>query len=76
MPVPAGVPGVQQTRPTEVNAVFATLPPALIAELQSQYAFYVWNEQTCEVRWMTSFDTNADDVDDFVAAVRAAAGAN
>ncbi len=68
-----GIPGVRRTRPTEVNAVFATLPPAMTVELQAQYAFYVWDERTREVRWMTSFDTTADDVDGFVAAVRTAA---
>jgi threonine aldolase len=48
----------------------------MIAELQEQYAFYVWDEHACEVRWMTSFDTTPDDVDDFVAAVRRAAASN
>ncbi|MDQ1633775.1 MAG: threonine aldolase [Frankiaceae bacterium] len=71
-----GLPAVRITRPVEVNAVFAELPPRMIAELQEQYAFYVWDEQTCEVRWMTSFDTTPDDVDDFVAAVRRAAASN
>jgi threonine aldolase len=30
----------------------------------------VWDEQIGEVRWMCSWDTTEDDVDEFVAAVR------
>ena len=37
--------------------------------------FYVWDEQTGEVRWMTSFDTTEQDVDAFAAAVAAEMGA-
>lgn len=69
-----GTSGVRITRPVEVNAVFAELPPRMISNLQAQYAFYLWNEQASEVRWMTSFDTTPDDVDSFVTAVRRAAG--
>jgi len=38
--------------------------------LQGRYAFYVWDEPSGEVRWMTSFDTTEADVDGFVAALR------
>ena len=37
--------------------------------LQAAYPFYVWDESTGEVRWMTSFATTEPDVDDFVAAL-------
>ena len=37
--------------------------------LRQQQAFYVWDEATGEVRWMTSFDTTEADVDEFVAAI-------
>jgi threonine aldolase len=62
-----GAPGIQLTRPPEVNAVFATIPPAALAPLQAWSHFYVWDESTTEVRWMTSFDTSADDVERFAA---------
>jgi threonine aldolase len=58
------------TRPVETNAVFATLPAAVTEELQAEFPFYVWDEQIGEVRWMCSWDTTEDDVDDFVSAVR------
>ena len=65
----ADVPGVKITRPVEANAVFAILPPGVTEPLQAQYPFYVWDETTGEVRWMTSFATTDQDVDDFVAAL-------
>ncbi|MBV8711009.1 MAG: threonine aldolase [Solirubrobacterales bacterium] len=68
------VPGLTITRPVETNAVFAVLPPAVTASLQHDYPFYVWDEVAGEVRWMCSWDTTEEDVDQFAAAVRAALG--
>jgi len=65
----ADLPGVKITRPVEANAVFAILPSAVTEPLQAEYPFYVWDENTGEVRWMTSFATTDQDVDDFVAAL-------
>jgi threonine aldolase len=64
------VPGLSVTRPVETNVVFATLPPAATTELQKDFAFYVWDETTGEVRWMCSWDTTEEDVDTFAQAVR------
>jgi len=63
-------PGLTITRPVQTNAVFATLPPAVIGRLRSDFPFYVWDEVSGEVRWMCSWDTTEDDVDGFAAAVR------
>ena len=63
------VPGVKITRPVEANAVFAILPSGVTEPLQAAYPFYVWDESSGEVRWMTSFATTDEDVDDFVAAL-------
>jgi len=57
-------------RPVEANAVFAILPPSVTERMQKRYPFYVWDESTGEVRWMTSFDTTEADVDGFAAALR------
>jgi threonine aldolase len=35
-------------------------------QLQGQYPFYVWDPPSGVVRWMTSFDTTEQDVDQFV----------
>jgi threonine aldolase len=70
------VPGLTITRPVQTNAVFALLPAPVIASLQRDYPFYVWDETAGEVRWMCSWDTTEEDVDGFAAAVReAVAGA-
>jgi threonine aldolase len=66
------LPGVTLTHPVEANAVFARLPAEAVTELQRQYDFYVWDEHTSEVRWMCSWDTTEQDVDEFTAALRAA----
>ena len=57
---------VKLTQKTEANGVFAIVPPEIIEKLQQEYFFYVWDENRSEVRWMTSFDTNEEDVYDFV----------
>lgn len=70
-----GVPGVRLHQPVESNGVFAALDPALIEPLQREWSFHVWDEREHVVRWMAAFDATEDDVDAFVAAIRAAAGA-
>jgi threonine aldolase len=67
----AAVPGVRITQPVEANAVFAVLDPAATERLQRDWPFYIWDERTGEVRWMTAWDTEPDDVDAFAAAVAA-----
>jgi threonine aldolase len=39
------------------------------AELQREWPFYTWNEDTGEVRWMCAWDTTAEEVDAFAAAI-------
>jgi threonine aldolase len=70
-----GLPGVRLRHPVESNGVFAALDPALVEPLQREWNFYVWDAGEHVVRWMAAFDTTEDDVDAFVAAIRAAAGA-
>ena len=65
------VDGVELQRQPEVNSVFVTVPAGALAALQEWSFFWVWNHDTTEVRWMTSFDTTVDDVDTFVAGVSA-----
>jgi threonine aldolase len=66
----AGIDGIEITQPVEANAVFAVVPPEAVPVLQEVAQFYVWDETTSEVRWMTSFDTTEKDVDGFVESVR------
>ena len=60
------IPQVKITQKVEANGVFAVLPGRVISVLQKEYFFYVWNEETSEVRWMTSFDTTKQDIMNFV----------
>jgi threonine aldolase len=64
-----GAPGVTVTDVVQANAVFAILDPAVTTALQREHAFYVWNEATGQVRWMTSWETTEADVDGFAARV-------
>ncbi|NNG16688.1 MAG: low specificity L-threonine aldolase [Gemmatimonadales bacterium] len=73
--VMADVPQVRMTHPVEANAVFAVVPGDHIAALQAEYFFYVWDEQTSEVRWMTAYDTSEEDIHAFAAAARRILGA-
>ena len=66
----AHIPAITLSRPVQANAVFAVVPHACIAPLQEQYFFYVWDEAANEVRWMTSFDTTDEDVENFLIVVQ------
>jgi len=61
---------VQLTQPVDANGVFFTMPKKYIPVIQKKYFFYVWNEETSEVRLMTSFDTTESDIEDFVALLK------
>ena len=65
----SAIAGVRLAYPVEANGVFASLPPAVTEALQTRHPFYVWDEATGVVRWMTSFDTSAEDVDALVEAL-------
>jgi threonine aldolase len=66
------IPGVSVRQAVQSNAVFADLDPRIIGPLQRDWGFYVWDDQQNTVRLMTAFDTTAEDVDAFLAAVREA----
>jgi threonine aldolase len=66
------LPRLEVLYPVEANAVFARIPPALIAPLQQATFFWPWDERAGTVRWMCAFDTAAEDVDRFAAVLRAA----
>ena len=56
-------PEVSVENPAEANAVFPVLPDWLTERLQADYRFYVWNQETGQVRWMCAWDTTVEDVD-------------
>lgn len=61
--------GLAFTRPTQANAVFATLSNDVADRIRERFRFYDWDRAAGEVRWMTAFDTTEADVDAFVAAI-------
>jgi len=65
----AAIDGVRLTQKVQANGVFAILPPGAAAALQERFRFYTWDEHTGEVRWMCAWDTRAEEVDEFVAAI-------
>jgi threonine aldolase len=64
------IPPIRITQKVEANGVFAIVPKKYVAKLQKKYFFYVWNEATSEVRFMTSFDSTEADIQDFITLVR------
>ena len=60
---------VRITHAVETNAVFARIPRPLVAPLRKRFFFYVWDELTFECRLMCTWDTKAEDVDGFLAAL-------
>ena len=60
------LPGVHLDSPPEVNSVFVRLPPEAIEPLRRWTFFWDWDTSRHQVRWMTSWDTTAEDVDTFI----------
>ncbi len=58
----ADIEGVEITRPVQSNAVFCKLPKSIIKPLRKKFFFYVWDENTFEVRLMTSFSTTTEEI--------------
>ena len=65
------LPALTVTQPVDANVVFAVLPAEATERLQRDWPFYVWDDNTGEVRWMCSWDTAAEDVDAFARDVEA-----
>ena len=61
------IPQIKITQKVEANGVFAIIPSRkIIEELMHEYFFYDWDETKNEVRWMASFDTQEEDIINFV----------
>jgi threonine aldolase len=57
------IPGVNFTQEPQTNQLFFTMPAEAARRLAERYFFYYWNEEACEVRLVTSWDTSDADVD-------------
>lgn len=65
-----GVKDLVKVEKPQANALFPYLDANVTEELQKSFRFYVWDHLTGQVRWMCSWDTTEQDVDDFVAALK------
>src|SRR6516225_101271 len=63
------IPQVRVVWPVEANGVFTQIPRHAIEKIKERYFFYPWIEEECIVRWMCSFDTTEEDIQDFVSVV-------
>ena len=59
------IPGVTVTQSVQSNAVFAKIPQTWVSPLKKERFFYVWDEKTFECRWMTSWDTEKEEIEAF-----------
>jgi len=59
------LPGVRLTQKVEVNSLYLILPQEAIRQLLEHYFFYMWNENTNEIRLVCSWDTAKSEVDAF-----------
>ena len=55
-------PQIQFTQKPETNQLFFTLPKDIARRLSEKYFFYFWNEERCEIRLVTSWDTTDEDI--------------
>lgn len=54
------------TQKPAANAIFLIVPKEQKEIIREQYFFYDWNDATGEIRFMTSFDTTKDDIDNLI----------
>ncbi|MSV58525.1 MAG: threonine aldolase, partial [Actinobacteria bacterium] len=64
-----GLAGVTLDGAPEVNSIFPVLPAAHIEALRDWSFFYDWDSHHQQVRWMTAWDTELADIDQFVAGI-------
>jgi threonine aldolase len=62
--------GCTITQNVEANGVFASLPNSAIDEIRSKYFFYVIYEEKSIIRLMTSFNTQEEEIHDFIRVVK------
>ena len=60
------LPGIHFTQKVEANSIFLILTQEAIRKMLEYYFFYMWNEDTNEIRLVCSWDTTQTDVDAFV----------
>jgi threonine aldolase len=60
------IPGVTLTQEVQSNGIFVIMPADIAERMRSHYFFYPWDEKRSEWRLMCSWDTEKEDIEDFV----------
>jgi len=68
--------GVELAGPPAVNSLFPRLPADVIGPLRDWCFFWDWDVSQHEVRWMTAWDTTAEDARTFARGVELLLGGN
>jgi threonine aldolase len=63
------IPQLKITQKVQANGVFVTIPAQYVKRLQEKVPFYIWVERISEARLMMSFDTQKEDIENFVGLV-------
>ena len=61
---------IRVTQKVQANGVFASFPKEIIAPLQQEHFFYIWNDRTAEARLMCAFDTTEEEIKNFGKKIR------
>jgi threonine aldolase len=64
------VKGITITQKIESNGIFVIMPSDIAERMRSHYFFYPWDEKRSEWRLMCSWDTEEEDIEDFVAILK------
>ena len=66
----AKLPGVELLFEVQANEVFARVPQIVIDELATPWKFYIWDPDHSLVRWVTSWDTEKSEIDEFISSMK------
>jgi threonine aldolase len=66
----SGIKGISITQKVQSNGVFVIIPAEVAEKMKEKYFFYTWNEPKSEYRLMTSWDTQEEDISDFIMILR------
>lgn len=68
--------GCEFTQPTDANTLLLKMRPEISDELVKNHFFYVWDEDTNEIRFVTSWDTTTQDIQEMIADLKALLSSN
>lgn len=68
--------GCEFTQQTDANTLLLKMRPEIADELVKNHFFYVWDEDTNEIRFVTSWDTTAQDIQEMITDLKALLSSN